>query len=162
MWDIIFKAPWSNKYILDTLLLKKKKSSINHVSIWIVLKNEIVQPNEIRTARRSNQSILNEINPEYSLEGLKLKLKLQYLDTWCEEPLMQGKIEGRKRSGRQRMRCLGGITNSVDVNFSELQETVKDREAWRTAVHGVRVRHNWATEQQQQEWNLVSLFLKTD
>ena len=122
----------------------------------------IVQPNEIRTARRSNQSILNEINPEYSLEGLKLKLKLQYLATWCEEPLMQGKIEGRRRSGRQRMRCLGGITNSVDVNFSELQETVKDREAWRAAVHGVRVRHNWATEQQQQEWNLVSLFLKTD
>ena len=161
MWDIIFKAPWSNKYILDTLLLKKKSLQLTMFPFELSLKM-IVQPNEIRTARRSNQSILNEINPEYPLEGLKLKLKLQYLVTWCEEPLMQGKIEGRRRSGRQRMRCLGGITNSVDVNFSELQETVKDREAWRAAVHGVRVRHNWATEQQQQEWNLVSLFLKTD
>ena len=160
MWDIIFKAPWSNKYILDTLLLKKSLQ-LTMFPFELSLKM-IVQPNEIRTARRSNWSILNEINPEYSLEGLKLKLKLQYLATWCEEPLMQGKIEGRRRSGRQRMRCLGGITNSVDVNFSELQETVKDREAWRAAVHGVRVRHNWATEQQQQEWNLVSLFLKTD
>ena len=98
---------------------------------------------------RSNQSIPKEINPEYSLEGLILKLKLQYFDhllqraNSLEKTLMLGKIEGRRKKGQQRMRWLDGITDSVDLNLSELWEIVKDRGSWCASAHGVTKSRTW-------------------